>query len=308
MGGSLFFGRTWENGKQVVPQIDLGFDQTQDPAAGLFTTTAFQGASAAQLTDARALYAVLTGRVRAVTGQAALDADTNKYVAFGERRRAGNMDEYSAFIQDSWRVSPTLTDQRRPALGCADAVRAVERHHDGGVTGQHLRRSPASAPATLTARATSSIPSASGGTVPQFDQLTKGTLGYNTDWNNMAPNIGVAWRPGVESGFMRTLLGDPEQATMRAGYSVAYERQGLGVFTGVFGANPGSTLSLTRDVDTGLVGPGETWPVLLREPAACTTRRFRRHRRSRSRSGRTAPITSRASIPISRWRPPAPGR
>ena len=54
MGGSLFFGRAWENGQQMVPAINLGFDQTQDPASVLFTTTSFQGASAAQLTDARA--------------------------------------------------------------------------------------------------------------------------------------------------------------------------------------------------------------------------------------------------------------
>jgi hypothetical protein len=37
------------------------------------------------------------------------------------------------------------------------------------------------------------------------------------------------------------------------------------VFTGVFGPNPGSTLSLTRDANTGLVPAGESWPVLLRE-------------------------------------------
>ena len=66
-------------------------------------------------------------------------------------------------------------------------------------------------------------------------------------------------------GWLRTLLGDPEQATLRGGYSVAYERQGIGGFTGIYGPNPGSTLSLTRDANTGLVGPGESWPVLLRE-------------------------------------------
>jgi hypothetical protein len=265
MGGSLFFGRTWENGKQVVPQINLGFDQTQDPAAGLFTTTAFQGASAAQLTDARALYAVLTGRVRAITGQAALNADTNKYVAFGDRRRAGNMDEYSAFMQDSWRVSPTLTinaglrwDVQMPFAPANDIMTAASLDSICGISGLGS--------GDMYDACNFFDPRASGGRVPQFDQLTKGTLGYNTDWNNVAPNIGVAWRPSVESGFLRTLLGDPEQATIRAGYSVAYERQGLGIFTGVFGANPGSTLSLTRDINTGLVGPGQQWPVLLREP------------------------------------------
>jgi hypothetical protein len=109
-------------------------------------------------------------------------------------------------------------------------------------------------------------PGATGGAVPQFEQFTRGSLGYHTDWNNVAPSIGVAWRPNVQRGWLRTVLGDPEQATVRAGYSVAYERQGMGVFTTTLGANPGSTISLTRDISTGLVGPGESWPVLLREP------------------------------------------
>ena len=45
--------------------------------------------------------------------------------------------------------------------------------------------------------------------MPEFTQFTTGTRGYNTDWNNLAPNIGVAWRPDVETGWLRTLLGDP---------------------------------------------------------------------------------------------------
>ena len=77
-------------------------------------------------------------------------------------------------------------------------------------------------------------PGATGGKAnPEFVQFTSGTRGYNTDWNNVSPSIGVAWRPMVESGFLRTILGDPEQATLRGGFSVAYERQGFGVFTGV---------------------------------------------------------------------------
>ncbi len=83
----------------------------------------------------------------------------------------------------------------------------------------------------------------------------------------MAPNVSVAWRPDVDSGFLRAILGDPDQATLRAGYSIAYERQGMGIFTGQFGANPGSTLSLTRDANTGLVPAGESWPVLISQPS-----------------------------------------
>ena len=266
IGASAFFGGTWENGKQVVPAVNLGFDQTNDPATVLFTTTAFQGASAAQLTDARALYGLLTGRVRSITGQAALDEDTNQYVAFGPRRRAGNMNEYSGFVQDSWRVTPTLTlnagvrwDVQMPFAPSNDVMTAASLADMCGVSGV--------GDGSIYKACNFYAPGARGGKVPEFNQLTKGSLGYQTDWNNIAPNIGVAWRPNQESGFWRAVLGDPDMATIRGGYSVAYERQGLGVFTGIFGPNPGSTLSLTRDVSTGLVGPGESWPVLLREPS-----------------------------------------
>ena len=62
---------------------------------------------------------------------------------------------------------------------------------------------------------------------------------------------------------MRKVLGDPDQATVRAGYSVAYERQGLNAFTNLYGGNPGTTISLSRGENTGLVPAGESWPVLL---------------------------------------------
>ena len=42
-GRAVFLGRTWANGQQMVPEIDLGFDQTQDPANGMFTTAQLPG-------------------------------------------------------------------------------------------------------------------------------------------------------------------------------------------------------------------------------------------------------------------------
>jgi hypothetical protein len=100
LGGSAFLGRAWEDSQQLTTGIDLGFDQTNDPAASLFTAANFAGASAAQLADARDLYALLTGRVIAVTGLAALDPETNRYVNLGRRRRAGKLDVFSGFLQD----------------------------------------------------------------------------------------------------------------------------------------------------------------------------------------------------------------
>ena len=51
----------------LVPTVTLGFSEANDPAAGIFTPTNFPGASTAQLTNARALYALLTGRVNRST-------------------------------------------------------------------------------------------------------------------------------------------------------------------------------------------------------------------------------------------------
>ena len=62
------------------------------------------------------------------------------------------------------------------------------------------------------------------GVVPEFVQFTTGTDGYDVDFDNFAPNVGVAWRPNVQTdGCARS---DPEQATIRGGYSEAYNREG----------------------------------------------------------------------------------
>jgi hypothetical protein len=115
-----------------------------------------------------------------------------------------------------------------------------------------------------------------GAVTPSFKQLTSGTLGYKTDWNNVAPSAQIAWRPNQRGAFWRALLGDPDQATVRAGYSIAYERQGMAVFTDTFGSNQGSTISLNRDEAQGnLVSPGEAWPVLLSQSNRLFNQSFR---------------------------------
>jgi hypothetical protein len=264
LGGEAFLGRAWDDNQQVVPGINLGFSTANDPANGLFNTTNFPGASTGQLNAARLLYAVLTGRVSSVTGQATLDAASNAYSFLGKRRRHGKLDNYATFVQDSWRVTPTVTlnaglrwDVQTPFSPLNDTMSVASLADVCGVSGL--------GDGSLYNSCNFYEPGASGGKVPVFSQFESGNGGYKTDWNNVAPNVGVAWRPNVQHGWLRRLLGDPEHATIRGGYSVAYERQGFEVFTGVFGPNPGSTLSLTRDAGTGLVPAGESWPVLLRE-------------------------------------------
>ena len=77
-----------------------------------------------------------------MTGQAALDPDTNKYVAFGPRTREGKIDMTSLFVQDSWRVTPTLTlngglrwDLQLPFTAGNDTMSAVEMSSVCGISG-----------------------------------------------------------------------------------------------------------------------------------------------------------------------------
>ena len=266
-GGTWLLSQGWENAQQMVPGINLGFDTNRDPAAGLFNTTNFQNASGAQLTDARNLYALLTGRVSSVTSQIALDENTNKYVQLGPRTRAGGITVLSGFLQDTWRWTPTVTvtgglryDVQLPFRPTNDIMSAVTMADFCGPSGLGdggtYSRCNFLAPGTST-----------GGVVPEFKQLTSGTNGYKTDWNNLAPTAGVAWRPNVQEGWLRRVLGDPEQATLRGGYSMAFERQGLGVFTGIFGANPGSIINTTRSATSAepIVPTGQPWPVYFNQ-------------------------------------------
>ena len=145
-------------------------------------------------------------------------------------------------MQDSWRLTPNLTlsgglrwDVQMPFTPVNDILTQSTLADACGISG-----------IGGDGRCRFFDPSATGGKVPDFQLFSKDTLGYNTDWNNVAPNVGFNWRPDVQQGWLRALLGDPDQAAVRGGFSVAYDRQGMAVFTGQYGANPGSTLSLTR--------------------------------------------------------------
>jgi hypothetical protein len=261
MGGQVFLGRFWDVSQQQVPTIAFGLDQTNDPATPTINNTANYPGNPG-LGTARTLFALLTGRVSSIGGQAALNGLTSQYEFLGNRKRGGNLNNYALFVQDSWRIKPTLTinaglrwDLQTPFKSDNDIFSSVTLADICGPSGL--------GDGSIYRACNFFTPNATGGKVPVYSQLVRGTNGYNTDWNNVSPNVNVAWRPNVESGWLRTILGDPEQATLRAGFSVQFERQGFGAFTGVYGGNPGSTLTLTRNASTGLVPAGESWPILL---------------------------------------------
>ena len=109
-GAVAFLGRAWDDSQQVVPGINLGFNAANDPANAHVQHDQLPGGldrTAEQ--RARRSTRCSPGACRAVTGQATLDPETNQYSFLGKRRRHGKLDNYSTFVQDSWRVTPTFT-------------------------------------------------------------------------------------------------------------------------------------------------------------------------------------------------------
>lgn len=260
-GGSYFDGYVWVTNQTMVPQINFGVDSS-DPANAMFTTANFPGASTAQLTAARNLYAALTGRVTGIVADARIDEASGEYVLLGPRTQRLKQNEFGFFVHDVWRVNEHTTinagvrwDVQSPIKPTNDIMSTSTFADLCGVSGVGSDGDcNVFKPGTLT------------GVLPTFVEYNAGEPGYKTDWNNFAPNVGVAWRPLVQGGWLRAILGEPEQATIRTGYSMAYNREGMALFTGVIGGNPGSTIPVNRNVTLGnLVYPGESWPLLLRE-------------------------------------------
>jgi hypothetical protein len=274
---SFQFGATfsriagWTRAQTLVPSLTLGVDTTNDPAnAAMFNATFFPGAATGDLNNARALYALLTGRVTSIGSNARLDGATGEYVYLGVGRTDEQQDEIGLFVQDSWRIRPTLTVNAGLRWQVAKPFQANESVYSmntmadlcgvsGFGSGPGGRECNLFNPGVFNA----------GGRAPVYELYSAGQPGYRTEYDNFAPNVGVAWQPNVQGGLLRTILGDPSHATVRASYGVSYNSDGLGFYTGVYGSNPGNQITTNRTTTSTqfpLVPAGQSWPVLLRTP------------------------------------------
>jgi hypothetical protein len=261
-GENFIQAKSWIRDQQLAPSIGFGVDTTNDPANVLFTNANFPGASNQTLADARYLYALLTGRVTSISGQLAIDGGSGNYVYNGVGERRVHMNEIGLFAQDAYRAKPNLTlnvglryELQLPIQAENSVYSSTTMPDACGVSGTGSgfnTQCNVFMPGTLTGRA------------GVYEQYSAGTQGYHTDYNNLAPSVGVAWQPNARTGVLRGILGDPDQATVRAAYSRAFNREGLSGMSTPYENNPGVFVTQTRNAANGnLVLPGETWPVLF---------------------------------------------
>src|SRR4029077_15544824 len=99
---------------------------------------------------------------------------------------------------------------------------------------------------------------------PQFINYGKGVDPFHPDKNNIAPSLGMTWRPTFDKGFLHKIAGQDGDTVLFGSYAMAYERQDMNQYTTTFGTNPGVSLSTTRNATLGnLNNDGLGLPVFL---------------------------------------------
>ncbi len=225
----------------LLNTITLG-QATGDPdntgATSLFTTTNLPGASATQLSDAANLYAILAGRVSAVTSSAVLGETTKTYGPNYAVDR-DHMREFAMYVQDTWRATQNLTVTIGVRWDRQNAIQNLDNLYTRpgfaglfGVSGVgNLFK-----PGTLT------------GTAPVFSLVPPGGAGFDPGAGRLNPSFGVAYRIPKGGGFLHWLTGD--DAVLRGGYSLATNRQGIGFLDGVWSGNQGRSLATSTSPST----------------------------------------------------------
>jgi Carboxypeptidase regulatory-like domain len=253
-GGSMVQADVWLKNQTLIPTVNFGV-LTSEPAAAMFTAANFPGASQTDLTNAQNLYAILTGRVTQMQGDARINPAGDQYVPLGQSTAQGRMREFDFYVSDAWRVRPNLTINagvrymlQLPFYPRNNSYTTVSEAALYGVSGL----GNLFAPGTLT------------GARPTYVQYPDGTYAYATDGNNFAPSLGFAWQPpGQQNLLGRLFFGSQDgDSVIRAGGAVAFQRPGMSDFTSVFGDNQGIQVALVRDSSNA------TLPILLRNQPA----------------------------------------
>ena len=252
------WGRTTMRNKVTTPyEMSLYFGLSSQDATAYNMLDASSGNYPGGITTtqagyARNLYAFLTGRVTRISSTYYLQAD-GTYLPNGLRGNGTVADDIGFFVSDSWRVKPNLT----LTLGARYAV-FLPMQSDGlysrpetwqmvyGLTG---------AGDGLYGSGNLYKPGVLTGVEPVVVKYQDDDPPYNTDWNNIAPSIGVAWRPALQDGFLSKILSkDP---VFRGGYSYTFTRLGTSFFDSNYSGNPGRSRSGQRYATSGDAGAAD---------------------------------------------------
>ncbi|HEX5735033.1 MAG TPA: TonB-dependent receptor [Blastocatellia bacterium] len=232
--GASYTGATsyqQSSGGNLAPNLSFNI-LSADPANALFTAANFPGASATQLNDARGIYALLTGKISAVTFNAKLDEETLDYSFEGTAVERNKVTGYGFYFQDYFKLKPNLNINY--GLRWEAALAPVHRN------GVYVRPG---FEGLFSVSGSNGLfnPNASGGAPTEYFPVDENTKPFDDDMNNFAPSLGIAWSPQFKNSMLKKLFGEGEQTVLRAAYSISYVTGGFADFNGIWNSNPGLT-------------------------------------------------------------------
>jgi hypothetical protein len=248
--GQIIDNFSWTKGKH---SISMGFNMTQlrggiqtnnaevgtvnfgiasvDPVAVQISSTNFPGSSSTDRTNIAALYGMLAGRITSFSANVYLDVNQRQFVTGAPLFEKYRQLEWGLFINDSWRITPTLTltaGLRWEYQGSPYDKNDVYFELVGGEAAAYgiSGLNNLFKPGTLT------------GTVNTFRLKGDGSW-YDAPLNNFAPSLGLAWQPNYDNKFWNVLFGGPGKTVFRAGFGTNFTREGTNNFLSIAEANPG---------------------------------------------------------------------
>lgn len=232
-GGDLRISNSHELEINNPPAENLGLSSL-DPALAMFSAANFPNISSANgnqdLLNAQALYATLVGRINYIFGSSWVDTTTHQYQILGKGTNWEKQTVGGIYFQDSWRTTPHFALNYGFRWQFSGAV-----HNTNGLwTGPTLADlyGPSTGlfqPGTL-----------NGNLNPQINLRPNP---YNGDFKQPSPNLGFAWNPTFDHGFLQKLSGG-NNLVIRGGFSISRYDEGWVPMENVtlFG-NPGGTQS-----------------------------------------------------------------
>ncbi len=217
-----------DNSGEQVASVGVGLN-ANDPAASAFPS--LPGISSSDSSSAKSLYGALAGRVTSFNQTINANPFAGAYQSNFNSFDQVSQREFGVFFSDSWHVAPSLTfnyglrweyegvptddlnEYSVPVGGAAGAY---------GVSGYGNLFQPGVQPGTVTSFVND-----------------KGQTFYDSYKKGFAPSVGLAWTPSAQSGWLGKLFGNAGDSVLRAGYGIAYDRQGLSDFTNFAPFNPG---------------------------------------------------------------------
>ena len=221
---TIQYGVSWYREQDHYWNPPAGFSNyslglaTGDPALNAFTSDpnnlkagTLPAASNANLTEARQLYAILTGRISGVTGESPYNIKTKQYNTPGQTGEYP-LDELSSafgfFIEDSWKATPALT------LNYGLRWDFTGAQHD--LTGLYHSASPAAIYGPSGLGNLFNPGSLKGDMNPA---LTASTNPYNPWKVAPQPAFGFAWNPRMTDGPLKSIFGG-DGTVIRGGFAL----------------------------------------------------------------------------------------